>query len=436
MKRLFTLLILSFSIYSVFGQLSDLNDEFNSPCNLNNWQNIDTVEGWLADHLEAHDVATSYPGQLMMMPYTSSWFRNWRGTLLFKNISGNFIYTTRITTTNRNGDAVPPSSDYSLAGQMIRIPTGFTNAGGHNGNPSDWSTGNENYVFASMGRADDGSTFQVEIKTTQNSGSSLSIQDLTPTTNTIYMRTVKIDSAIIVLSSIDNNTWQVRNRYYRTDFHEEPVIQAGFVTYTDWPNVQSIGFTNHNFNILNNQYNMDNGTSYSWNPDIIGRFHFARFEEAEMPTGYTSATLANAPASELRTLFGHPSISPMPEGNAIWDGSNNSSWSNGSNWVGNNAPNVSSRVVIVNCNCAEVNTPETPQGSHTISSLFLEEDASLMVPAGSTLIVDLSDPDAFFRIEGNIHNYGNIQVTNSDGKEVLIGEDIYNYTGSTFTVQE
>ena len=113
--KIIQLFLLTLCVVFVYGQHHLLNDEFNNPCTLSDWKNITQEEAWDAEHLEAWDVSETYPGELMMMPWTSSWYANHRGCLLFKEISGDFVFTIEVTATNRAGQNVPPSSQFSLA---------------------------------------------------------------------------------------------------------------------------------------------------------------------------------------------------------------------------------------------------------------------------------------------------------------------------------
>ncbi len=420
--------------FTLTAQLSSFNDEFNSPCNLSDWSNITAHEGWTtpvgspAEHLEEHNISTFVQGQLYMMPYTSSWFGNWRGVLLFKEVSGNFVFTTRITALNRAGQPTPPSSSFSLAGLMIRTPTGLFNPQG------GWPTGIQNYIFSSIGNARDNGQYQLEIKTTINSQSVLERPNIGMNAE-IFMRVVRIDSAIIVLSSFDNQSWEVRNRYERTDFPD--TLQLGFVTYTDWNNVQAVGFTNQNINILNDAYNTANGTNYNWNPDLIGLFDFARFEEVDLPPELEGEDLINIDTTGGTFDFlMYPSTPKIPEGYAIWNGSQDGDVNNVLNWVDVVTPGSNQGIVIPNCLCPEMNAVAISSGTHTYGGLHLENGASLSIAAGATLNIDLSANDAILLNEGNIINEGTLIVQNADGKSITIVENLTNQPGAVFRIEE
>ena len=88
------------------------------------------------------------------------------------------------------------SSTYSLAGAMIRAPKTIVDA------PNDWMPGEENYVFLSVGfgavnhpSCNACSPPHLEVKSTINSNSSLSISEVD--TNTVTIRIARIGNDII-----------------------------------------------------------------------------------------------------------------------------------------------------------------------------------------------------------------------------------------------
>lgn len=427
------LIISGLSLNSVIAQHAVMNDEFNSPCSINDWQNITQVEGWMtpdgapAEHLEEHDISATYPGELYMMPWTTSWYSDIRGALIFKEITGDFVFTTRIIVRNRAGQAILPGNIFSLAGMMIREPRSITNG------IDDWAPGGENYVFLSIGRGGNGNggPFELEVKNTTNSNSVLDHPNIG--VSEIYMRMVKVNGVIIVMRSFDNLTWSVHTRFNRPDFSE--TCQLGFVTYTDWPRVNSIwnnteaGVRNLNTNILNDDY-IDN---FGWDPDIIGRFEFARYDDLDLPSQYENGDFMSISDTEIVSLFGYESTPTFPSGAKIWNGSIDSDWTDADNWNGG-IPETGDHVVIPNCSCPEVEMPILPSSTPVLSGLHLEKGAALNVPLGRTLVVDLVGDNSVFVNEGDINNYGTILVNNASGKIVKTVEVLTNNPGSEFRV--
>ena len=133
------ILLLSASL-PLTGQVQLLNDEFNNSNTLSNWININQEEGWNITQLESYNIDDSSAGNFFVKPITESWYEEYRGAYLYKYISGDFILTTEVTATGRDGVSLP-SSTFSLAGLMIREPMDYTDA---YANPGGWEPNEQN----------------------------------------------------------------------------------------------------------------------------------------------------------------------------------------------------------------------------------------------------------------------------------------------------
>lgn len=392
------------------GQMSTLSDEFNRTCSISNWMNVETVEGWPQTHLESFDVNLSNEGQLTMIPWTTAWFDDYRSTLLFKEVAGDFIFTIFVNSSNKAGDN-QPSSTFSLSGAMIRTPTGITDA------LSEWVQGNQNYVFLSIGSANVTNVPKFEVKSTINSNSVLNFNPVSGLSALI--RLIKIDGAIIVLHQIPGEDFVVRQRYDRSDMPD--TLQVGMVTYTDWPKVSTYTYPFHNFNTLNEDLDPDPTDDQPFNADLIGTFDYARFEDVNLPPEYVGLDFSDeneVSDSEILTLFDYPSVSTDLEGWKIWNGSN-SDWNDPSNWSGNTIPNVQDSILIPNCGCPEVEFPQLASGNFTYQSLIIESGGELNIPSGSMLTIDLSSSNSTLENYGNIINAGSLMVSNMAAKSII-----------------
>ena len=410
MKKYLLLLVVVFASSSSYSQLNLLSDEFNRTCSLNDWQNVEEVEGWPQTHLEEYDVNVSNQGHLTMIPWTTAWFDDYRSTLLFKEVSGDFIFSIFVNSSNQTEDG-QPSSTFSLSGAMIRTPTGITDA------TNEWTTGNQNYVFLSIGSANVTNVPKFEVKSTINSNSVLNYNPVSDLSALI--RLVKIGDAIIVLHQIPGENFVVRQRYNRGDMPD--TLQVGMVTYTDWPKVNTYSYAFHNFNTLNSDLDPDPTSFQPFNADLIGTFDYARFENVNVPAQYVGLDFSNpgqVSDSEILSLFSYASISNDLEGWKIWNGTN-SNWNDASNWSGNTAPSSQDSILIPNCGCAEVEFPEIPIGDFSYSSIVIESGGQITIPNGSTLSIDLNGSNARFENYGNVYNSGVLQVSNSSGKVIL-----------------
>ena len=244
-------------------------DEFSDETTSNSWERIYLREAWGFDQLQEFDINQTRPGWMTMIPYTSSWYNDYRGILVFKQISGNFMVTTHLTTTNRAASG-PPGREYSLAGIMLRSPRNIT--------ASTWTSGGENYVFLASGSANRPGTYQTEVKTTLNSRSKLEID---AGWNEVTIRAVRIDAAILLLiKPVGSSTWQVHQRFLRRDL--PLTLQVGLTCYTDWQNVESRSVADHNNNLITD------GT-----PDLIAQFDYVRYQDVSLPTDLAGLDLTD-----------------------------------------------------------------------------------------------------------------------------------------------
>lgn len=264
--------------------LTMISDEFDDAASLGHWSRIHESEGWNNDVLEIFDSNTTRPGHLVMTPYSSSWFEEYRGELTYKLVSGDFVITTHVEPRNRAGTG-RPERDYSLAGIMVRAPRSMTD-------PSQWTPDGQNYVFLSMGSASRASSgFEYEVKTTINSQSTLIIQPTGATRATIQV--ARIGPHLIMLRRDEGGSWVVHRRYRRDDFPE--TLQAGLTVYTDWPTCATVGFENNNRLVLTNGVELLGGGSLdSAQPDLVAAFEFVRYARPEIPEPLIGADLSNS----------------------------------------------------------------------------------------------------------------------------------------------
>lgn len=395
--------------YSMHCQLSLLDDEFDRTCNLYEWQNIQEVEGWEGTHFETYDVNMTEEGSLTLVPYSTAWFQNFRSTLLFKNVAGNFVFTTNVSATNRANNGIP-GSDYSLAGAMLRIPTNTVMG------DQDWSAGQEDYVFLALGfAATNHSTCQgcpgphFEVKSTNNSNSTLNVSSIPVADATI--RIAKVDNAVVVLYALPGEDFVVRQRYFRPDFHAADSLQVGLVSYTDY--FKSSTYTN----VFANDQNLYEGMmpdpssnpARPFNPDIEAHFDFARFQEYSIPSHHVGDNYfdpADISDEELVAEFGYESLPSIMENAKIWKGNSND-WNNPANWSGGSIPIVSDDIIIPNCSCNELTNPIISSGSFSFRSIEIEAGATLTVQVGADVEVET------FNNQGNIECEGEFRVVNN-----------------------
>jgi len=220
-----------------------------------------------------------------MEPETSTWYADYRGILMFKSVTGDFIATTRVRTTNLAGTGAP-SSAYSLAGIMIRNPRAIT--------ASTWTAGGEDYIFLSLGRASGSSGFETEVKTTNDSNSMLEVD--VSAVGELELRSARVGEYVIVLLRPVGGDWVVHRRYARADFAE--TMQVGMVTYTDWGRVSQQTAS---------VYNNWSSPPLDGNPDLRASFDYFRFATPQPPAQWAALDLSDPGAvsdGELLAVLG------------------------------------------------------------------------------------------------------------------------------------
>jgi hypothetical protein len=267
-----------------YDDLSVFSDEFDDATSLVRWKSLWQTEGWGANQLLTRDINTSQPGRLVLVPHASTWYRDWRGVLEYKDISGDFVLTTDVEPRRRTGPGAPQSA-FSLAGIMVRAPRpGVTN-------PATWTPGGENYVFLSLGTGDSPGQFQFEVKTTRDSDSVL---NLSPGVAKARIQVARIGATFVMLRQNDGGPWIVHQRYTRPDF--PPTAQVGLTTYSDWNTASQLEPFQHNQTIIP-----------GGNPDLVAAFEYVRFARPVIPPRLVGRDFSNASSvsdGDLATFLG------------------------------------------------------------------------------------------------------------------------------------
>ena len=265
--------------------IASFSDEFDDASSLASWRDHSTVEGW-PSQVDQLDVDTTTPGALHLVPLTSAWFADFRGVFLFKEITGDFIVTTRIKATGKQSDV--PTRDYSFAGLMVRAPRDVT--------METWQPNAENWLFITTGYGERAQGKpQLEVKTTRNSASELRL--LPSRTGWVELRVVRVGSRFVTLSRFEGEEWTIRARYQRADLPE--TVQVGLNAYTDW---QAVHIDAAEFN----RTLLKGGDT---NPDLIVSSDYVRFRRPEVPDALrarmeSTSITAQPNAEEWLTIAG------------------------------------------------------------------------------------------------------------------------------------
>ncbi len=280
------------------ADLCGLHDEFNNPTTIADWQRIYQVEGWDSDQLEAWDIDTTQSGRMTMIPWSVTWFNDYRGPMAFKEVTGDFAITTEVYVHDRDeiGDSdpddVPDGAQYSLAGPLIRAPRPEITS------PADWTPGGEDWSFLSLGYATSGSNFNFEVKSTNNSQSNLRIT--TAGSETAKLQITRIGDAVIALHKLPGEDWVVHQRYRRADLPD--TLQVGLVTYTDYLRASQLSYFDHN-----------NTTITNGNRDLVAGFEYARYARPRVILDLQGVDLvSDASDKDLLRFLGEPLDVPAP----------------------------------------------------------------------------------------------------------------------------
>ena len=253
--------------------IAKLSDEFDNPASLASWRHIDKTEAWNADQIERLAVAN---GWMTIVPFTNTWYMDYRGVLLYKDVPGDFVVTTKLRVTGRDGRSAP-YAQFSLGGIMVRSP--------RKDSARNWQPGGENYVFLSLGSAELVGRYQFEVKTTERSNSNL--EKILAASGDAELRVARIGSNMILLRRQGGN-WVVHKRYSRPDM--PATLQVGLTTYTDYPTASQVSAYQHNGSVIRRG-----------NPDLIANFDYVRFRRPKVPAGLNVGQVSDA---ELLKLLG------------------------------------------------------------------------------------------------------------------------------------
>jgi hypothetical protein len=269
--------------------VGDLSDEFENPATLGHWSRLHVTEQWGAEKLEVYDIGANRSGHLVMMPYASTWYADFIAAYAYKQVTGDFVATTRLQANGRDGTI--PESDYSLAGILARAPRDIT--------PATWTPGGEDYVFMALGTGTAvGTAYQIEEKTTNDSISDLQLRNVGEDTG--YLQIARIGDLFVTLYRMEGGDWTVFRRHLRTDL--PATLQVGMHAYTDYSSVGALDPVVQNASVL----------SGVGNPDLIASFDWVRFAVPQVPGPLQGLDLGDAQAVPDAWLLGFLGANAVP----------------------------------------------------------------------------------------------------------------------------
>lgn len=166
-------------------------------------------------------------GMLVLEPISGGWFEELHGGHLYRDVTGDFIVTTRIRVIGTETDL--PQTLFSLAGLFVRAPRLVSAA--------TWAPGRENWLFFSIGTSAPAGEPQFEIKTTTNSLSTLKIQP--SPTGWVELRVARHSELFTLMHRADGvREWTIADQMIRPDLPQ--TLNVGLTAYADWGSVQPI----------------------------------------------------------------------------------------------------------------------------------------------------------------------------------------------------
>jgi len=197
---------------------SQIREDFESKNNLSDWQKL-TIEGW-PEKWKRCEIDEN-KGCLIIEPKSAGWFEDNFGQLIFKEIAGDFIVTTKVKVEGTSSDKTIKTM-FSLAGLFVRSPRTFTQ--------ESWRPGQENWLFFSTGSATEPGKPQFEIKSTYQSTSTLKIYPAVH--GWIELRIVRLGEIFSLLYKYENEKWKLLDQFIRPDLPN--TLQVGLTAYADW----------------------------------------------------------------------------------------------------------------------------------------------------------------------------------------------------------
>lgn len=244
-------------------ELAALDDEFDDPASLAGWQSFSRAEGW-PDQATQIDVDLASPGHLTFVPHTSFWLYDYHAPFLFREVSGDFVVTTRVRVTGATTEV--PHRGYSL---MARAP--------HPEGSRAWRKGQEQWIFITTGTGD-GDVPQIETKNTVGSVSRL---QLSPgKSGWVELRLVRRGATFLLFRRFAGEGWVLARR---EDKPEMPAtLQVGLIAYTDWESSRS-------YFIFNRVRAYNSRVLVRGKPDLVARFDWIRFRRPRLADPPASA---------------------------------------------------------------------------------------------------------------------------------------------------
>jgi hypothetical protein len=227
--------------------LAALSDEFDKPGALRNWKSFAAAEGW-PDRIEKADVNATSPGHLHVVPQSGAWWAGYHGVYFFKEVTGDFVITTRVKVTGKGGGE--PTKIWTISGLLLRAPADAK---------VDREQRKENWIYVMTGRGP-GEGRVIDAKSTLDG---INAWDITPTQPGWYeLRIARVGPLFIAMCRPDGGDWMLRKRIARNDLPE--TLQAGINVTSDFKLSSSMPSAKYNAELFPGTSSVDSATTFDY----------------------------------------------------------------------------------------------------------------------------------------------------------------------------
>lgn len=287
--------------------LGGLSDEFDDAGRLAQWKRHDAVEGW-PSQIETLDVDSTSRGHLFIQPLTSVWYAGFRAPFLYKDVTGDFVLTTRVRTAGRTREF--PDVEGSLAGMMIRVPRA--------GTAETWKPEDETYLSLTAGLASGPGGRGPALETTVTIAGRSALEWRTGRAEWVDLRIARIGASFVLLYRFEGGAWTathlesrgVLGRFggMRPGLIEEPAlggrsVQAGITAMTDWTTIRG-KYDGLSAGAPFKAFNSTAVRPPEGSPDLRAVFDYVRFRRLTLPDTLRGRRVGDLTAPELLSLLG------------------------------------------------------------------------------------------------------------------------------------
>ncbi len=241
---------------------SSSTDEFDKPESLKEWKTLSEAEGW-PDRTGSTDINRTRPGSLYIVPQSGAWWAGYHGVYFFKEVTGNFVITSRLQVTGRDGGE--PSKIWTISGLLLRAAPDRTVARDQR---------KENWIYLMTGRGPREQRV-VDAKSTLEDQNAW---DITPAQAGWYeLRIARLGPVFVEMVRESGKDWVIRKRICREDLPQ--TLQAGINVTSDFTLSAQMKAADYNARLYPGRSDPDSATEFDYvrfgripeKPDAVAR---------------------------------------------------------------------------------------------------------------------------------------------------------------------